>query len=129
MITGTWPATFQEATDYFSDPDRAFSEMVKLRWSDGVVRCPTCGSHDISFTRPRRLWQCKNQHPRRQFSVKVGSIMEDSAIGVDKWLLAIWVLTNAERGVSSYKLARLIGLTQKSAWFMLHRIRLAIQSN
>jgi transposase-like protein len=114
--------------DYFSDPDRAFAEMVRLRWSDGVVRCPTCGSEDVSFTRPRRLWQCRNHHPRRQFSVKVGSIMEDSAIGLDKWLLTIWLLTNAERGVSSYKLASVIGLTQKSAWFMLYRIRLAIQT-
>lgn len=128
MLPTAWPSTFQEAFEYFSNPETAFAEMVKLRWADGVVRCPTCGSTDLYFTRTRQLWQCKHEHARRQFSVKVGSIMEDSAIGVDKWLLALWLITNSEQGVSSYELGRRLGVTQKSAWFMLHRIRLAMAS-
>jgi transposase-like protein len=100
---------------------------VRFRWSDGVVKCPTCGSTDVYFTESRRIWQCKHKHPKRQFSVKVGSIMEDSPLSIDKWLVAVWLITNAKNGISSYELARAIGITQKSAWFMLHRIRLAMQ--
>lgn len=112
---------------YFADPNTAFREMVKFRWPDGIVRCPTCGSTDVYFTKSRRIWQCKTDHAKRQFSVKIGSIMEDSALGIDKWLVAVWLITSAKNGISSYELSRSIGVTQKSAWFMLHRIRLAMQ--
>jgi transposase-like protein len=127
MATAHWPKTLQAAIVYFSDPDVAFEEMVRFRWSDGVVKCPTCGSTEVYFTESRRIWQCKHKHPKRQFSVKVGSIMEDSPLSIDKWLVAVWLITNAKNGISSYELARAIGITQKSAWFMLHRIRLAMQ--
>ena len=127
MATENWPKTLQAAIVYFSDPENAFAEMVKFRWPDGVVKCPTCGSTDVYFTKSRHIWQCKNDHAKRQFSVKVGSIMEDSALGIDKWLIAVWLITNCKNGISSYELAKAIGVTQKSAWFMLHRIRLAMQ--
>jgi hypothetical protein len=82
----------------------------------------------VFFLKNRRVWECKEQHPKRQFSVKVGTLMEDSAIGLDKWLVAMWLIANAKNGISSYELARSIGVTQKTAWFMLHRIRLAMQA-
>jgi transposase-like protein len=127
MATKHWPKTLQEAIVYFSDSDIAFAEMVRFRWPDGVVKCPTCGSTAVYFTESRRIWQCREKHERRQFSVKVGSIMEDSPLGIDKWLVAAWLITNAKNGISSYELSRGIAITQKSAWFMLHRIRLAMQ--
>jgi transposase-like protein len=127
MVASAWPKTLQQAIVYFSDPDTAFAEMVKFRWPDGVVKCPTCGSTDVYFTESRRIWQCKEKHARRQFSVKIGSIMEDSPLGIDKWLIASWLISSAKNGISSYELAKAIGITQKSAWFMLHRIRLAMQ--
>src|SRR4051794_20706685 len=95
-------------------------------WKNGVV-CPTCGSKDVGFIASRRMWQCKNRHPKAQFTVKVGTIMEDSAIGLDKWLVAIWMQSNSRNGVSSWEVHRSIGITQKCAWHMLHRIRLAMQ--
>jgi transposase-like protein len=91
------------------------------------VKCPTCGSEKVSFIKSRRLWECAEKHAKRQFSVKVGTIMEDSPVGLDKWLVAMWLIANAKNGISSYELARAIGVTQKTAWFMLHRIRLAMQ--
>jgi transposase-like protein len=121
------PKTLQEAVVYFSNPETCLAEMVKFRWPDGVVKCPTCGSEKVSFIKARRVWECATKHPKRQFSVKVGTIMEDSALGIDKWLVAMWLIANAKNGISSYELARAIGVTQKSAWFMLHRIRLAMQ--
>src|ERR1700687_298201 len=126
MATSNWPTTLQEAIVYFSDSDTAFAEMVKFRWPDGVVHCPACGSTAVYFTTSRRIWQCRESHLLRQFSVKIGSIMEDSPLGIDKWLIASWLIANAKNGVSSYELGRAIGITQKSAWFMLHRIRLAM---
>jgi transposase-like protein len=128
MATSTWPKTLQQAVIYFADPDTAHREIVKFRWPDGVVKCPTCGSDRVWFTASRRIWQCREDHPRKQFSVKIGSIMEDSPLGIDKWLVAVWLITNAKNGISSYELARSIGVTQKSAWFMLHRIRLAMHA-
>lgn len=127
MASFPWPKTLQQAVVYFSDPDTAFAEMVKFRWPDGVVRCPTCGSDHVYFTASRHIWQCRENHPKRQFSVKVGSIMEDSPLGIDKWLIASWLISSAKNGISSYELARALGVTQKTAWFMLHRIRLAMQ--
>lgn len=122
-----FPKTLQEAVVYFANPENCLAEMVKFRWPDGVVKCPTCGSERVSFISKRRIWECAEKHAKRQFSVKVGTIMEDSAIGLDKWLVAMWLIPNAKNGISSYELARAIGVTQKSAWFMLHRIRLAMQ--
>jgi transposase-like protein len=102
--------------------------MVGLRWSDGKVACPACGRKDVVFLKNQRKWQCKSVHAKRQFSAKVGTIFEDSPIALDKWLTAVWMLVNCRNGVSSYEVARTIGVTQKSAWFMLHRIRLAMQN-
>jgi transposase-like protein len=124
----TKPKTLQQAVIYFANPDNCLKFMVKLRWSDGVVVCPTCEREDAVFLKNQRKWQCKSVHTKRQFSVKVGTILEDSPIGLDKWLVAIWMISNCKNGVSSYEVARALGVTQKSAWFMLHRIRLAMQS-
>jgi transposase-like protein len=120
------PKSLQEAILYFSKPDNCLNYLVARRWPKGVV-CPTCGSENVSFSASRRIWQCSSHHPKRQFSVKVGTIFEDSPIGLDKWLAATWMLTNCKNGISSYEVARALGVTQKSAWFMLHRIRLALQ--
>ncbi len=119
------PRTLLEAIRYFSDPDRCLAFMVSLRWPDGI-RCPRCDSESHTFLTTRRLWKCKGC--QKQFSVKVGTIMEDSPIGLDKWLTAIWLIANAKNGISSYEIHRSIGVTQKTAWFLLHRIRLAMQT-
>lgn len=121
------PKTLQEAILYFGNPDNCLAYLAKKRWPDGVVVCPTCGSTQVHFLATRRLWQCVNEHPRRQFSIKVGTIMEDSAIPIEKWLCATWMIVNDKNGISSYELHRALGVTQKSAWFMAHRIRLALQ--
>jgi transposase-like protein len=121
------PRTLQQAILYFANPDNCLAFMVERRWPKGVV-CPTCASKDVRFIPTRRLWECKGEHPRKQFSAKVGTIFEDSALPLDKWLIAIWMVANCKNGVSSYEVARAIGVTQKSAWFMLHRIRLAMQN-
>lgn len=120
------PKTLQEAILYFSDPDNCVNFLVSRRWPDGVV-CPTCGRTDVSYIAKRRVWQCKTRHPKCQFSVKVGTVMEDSPMGLDKWLAAMWMIANCKNGISSYEIARGLGITQKSAWFMLHRIRHAMQ--
>ncbi|MFZ0879646.1 MAG: IS1595 family transposase, partial [Candidatus Acidiferrales bacterium] len=120
------PKTLQQAIVHFSSPDNCLNWMVNLRWPNGVV-CPTCERKDANFLANQRKWQCKSVHDHRQFSVKVGTIFEDSPISLDKWLVAVWMIANCKNGVSSYEVARAIGVTQKSAWFMLHRIRLAMQ--
>jgi transposase-like protein len=119
--------TLQQAILHFSDPDNCVAYMVSQRWPDGVVVCPTCGRKDVSWLAKQRKWQCKSKHTKRQFSAKVGTIFEDSPLGLDKWILATWMITNCKNGISSYEIARNIGVTQKSAWFMLHRIRLAMR--
>lgn len=121
------PRTLKDAVVYFSDPDDCLNYLVKRRWPKGVL-CPTCGSGKVSFVAKRRVWQCKTRHPKCQFSVKVGTIFEDSALGLDKWLPTVWMITNCKNGISSWGIHRAIGVTQKTAWFMLHRIRLAMQS-
>jgi transposase-like protein len=123
MATENTPDTLLGAITYFADVDVATLFVASLRWPDGV-RCPHCESVDCSYVSSRRIWQCKNC--RKQFSVKVGSIFEDSPIPLSKWLPAMWMLVNCKNGVSSYELARDLGVTQKTAWFMLHRLRLAI---
>src|SRR5579872_2217782 len=120
------PKTLQDAILYFADADNCLNYLVARRWPNGVV-CPTCGRKDVSFIPVRRVWQCKTRHPKAQFSIKVGTIFEDSPITLDKWLLAMWMLANCKNGVSSYEISRAIGITQKSTWFMLQRLRLALQ--
>ena len=120
------PLTLQQAIVYFSDVDRAFQYAVSLRWADGKVTCPRCNSEKHSFIKTRRIWFCYGC--KKQFTVKVGTIFEDSPIGLDKWMTAVWMITVCKNGVSSYEIHRSIGVTQKSAWFMLHRIRLAMQN-
>ncbi len=119
------PRTLIEAIRYFSDQDVCVEFVARLRWPDGPV-CPRCGGTEHSYLKTRRLWKCKSC--KRQFSVKVGSIFEDSPIGLDKWLAAMWMIANSKNGVSSHEMARSLGITQKSAWFLLHRIRLAMQT-
>ncbi|HWB33084.1 MAG TPA: IS1595 family transposase [Acidobacteriaceae bacterium] len=119
--------TLQEAIVHFSNPDNCIAYMAARRWPDGVVTCPTCGRKDVSYIAKRRVWQCKSRHKKCQFSVKVGTIMEDSPIGLDKWLVAMWMLANCRNGVSSHEIKRALGVTQKSTWFMLHRIRWAMR--
>lgn len=121
------PKSLQSAIVYFSNPDNCIDYLAARRWPDGKVVCPTCGSDKVKFNAARRWWQCSSHHAKRQFSIKVGTIMEDSAIGLDKWLTAMWMITNCKNGVSSYEVARALGITQKSGWFLLHRIRLAMQ--
>src|SRR5437867_10943696 len=115
------PETLQQAIVYFSDPDRAFEYAKLLRWPDGKVSCPRCGSEKNSFIKTRRIWFCYGC--QKQFTLKVGTIFEDSALGLDKWMTATWMLVNCRNGISSYEIARALGITQKSAWFMLQRIR------
>jgi transposase-like protein len=121
------PKTLQEAVVFFADPNNALAYMTLLRWPDGIVVCPSCGRNDVVFLHNQRKWQCKSVHAKRQFSAKVGTIFEDSPIPLEKWLVVVWMISNCRNGVSSYEIARTIGVTQKSAWFMLHRIRLAMQ--
>jgi transposase-like protein len=121
------PRTLMEAVRHFADPDVTLKTVVDLRWPNGVS-CPTCHRTDVRFLATRRLWECKGKHPRKQFSAKVGTIFEDSALPLDKWFVAIWALANCKNGISSYELGRSIGVTQKSAWHMLHRIRLAMKA-
>ena len=123
-----FPQTLHDAIKYFADEDRALDFMKGIRWPDGVVKCPRCGSTDVSFLKTRRVWKCKTAHEKQQFSVKVGTVLEDSPIKLDKWLSAFWLIANCKNGISSYELARDLGVTQKTAWFMLHRIRLSMQN-
>jgi hypothetical protein len=121
------PKTLLEAIKHFADPDITHNLMVSLRWPHGV-HCPTCGRTDVRFISTRRIWECKEKHPRRQFSSKIGTIFEDSPLGLDKWFAGIWMVANCKNGISSYEMARHLGITQKSAWFMDHRIRLAMKA-
>ena len=122
-----FPQTLHEAIRYFANGDNAFDFLKSIRWPDGKVKCPYCTSEDVSFISTRKVWKCKAKHEKQQFSVKVGTVLEDSPIALDKWLCAFWLIANCKNGISSYELAKDIGITQKSAWFMLHRIRLAMQ--
>jgi transposase-like protein len=124
----TEPTTLQEAIIYYSDPDNCLRKLVSKRWPSGVVQCPRCGSERVKFNAKRRTWQCGSHHPRREFSVKVGTIFENSPLGLDKWLTALWMVVNCKNGISSWENHRALGVTQKTAWFMGHRIRLALQN-
>jgi transposase-like protein len=120
------PRTLLEAVKHFSDKDTALQFIAALKWPDGV-ECPSCGSKKVGFLSTRRLWKCRDC--AKQFSAKVGTIFEDSPIGLEKWIPAMWTIVNCNIGISSYELARALGVTQKTAWFMLKRIRAAMQSN
>ncbi len=120
------PQTLQQVILYFSDPDNALNFAVNMRWGAGPITCPRCGCERHSFIATRRVWECKGC--RKQFSVKLGTIFEDSPIGLDKWLTAMWMIANCKNGISSYEIHRDLGVTQKTAWFMLHRLRLAMSS-
>jgi transposase-like protein len=126
MAHASWPKTLQEAVIYFSDLDRCQDFLVAMRWPNGV-ECPTCGSKEHSYLSTRRLWKCKNQHEHQQFSIKKGSIFEDSPLGLDKWLVAMWLIVTCKNGISSYEVERALHVSQQSTWFMLHRLRLALQ--
>jgi transposase-like protein len=121
------PKTLQQAIIYFSNPENCLNYLAARRWPNGII-CPTCGRDDVTFLAKQQKWQCKSAHKRRQFSIKVGTIFEDSPLGLDKWLTAVWMIVNCKNGISSYEVHRAIGVTQKTAWFMVHRIRLAMQT-
>jgi transposase-like protein len=122
------PKTLIEAVLYFADLDVCHSYVASLKWPDGNVACPVCGGQDIGNIASRRMYQCRAKGCRKQFSVKVGTIFEDSPLPLNKWFVAVWSITNAKNGISSCELARALGVTQKSAWHMLHRVRFAMQS-
>ena len=122
-------ATLRDAILYFADFEHCKDFMVQLRWPDGVIKCPECGSEKVTWLAKPRVWKCYANHPKPRFSLKTGTIFEDSPIALEKWLPATWMLLNCKNGISSYELHRGLGVTQKSAWFMLQRIRLAMQDD
>ena len=117
------PKTLIDAIRFFSKPVNVREYMIARRWPDGKVTCPTCGSEHVKFSEKHNRWQCASHHPKRQFTLKTGTIFDESPVGLDKWLTAMWMLVNCKNGVSSYEIHRAIGVTQKTAWFMLHRLR------
>lgn len=121
-----FPRTLMEAIRFFSDADTCLEFVAALRWPDGEPVCPHCEEKGAYFLGTRRIWKCKAC--KKQFSIKLGTIFEDSPIDLDKWLSAIWLIANAKNGISSYELGRAVGVSQKTGWFMLHRIRLAMQA-
>src|SRR5258708_17889925 len=121
------PSNLIEAVRYFSDPDTCLQFLIPIVWPKGVT-CPHCGAKDAHFIATRRIWRCVERHPLRQFSIKVGTIFEDSPIPLDKWMAATWLIANCKNGISSCEVGRDLGITQKSAWFMMHRIRMAIHA-
>src|SRR5665213_1809763 len=121
------PKTLLEAITFFSDSENCRQFMIAIRWQDGIVRCPRCGSENVSYMPNAKQYHCKTKaHKATKFSLKVGTIFEDSPIGLEKWLPAAWLISNCKNGISSYELARALGVTQKSAWHMLHRLREAM---
>src|ERR1022692_703386 len=122
------PKTLQEAIQFFGDFENCRQFMIAVRWADGKVRCPQCDSDKVSYLAKARVYRCYGDHPKQKFSLKVGTVFEDSPISLEKWLPAVWLLVSCKNGISSYEVAEAIGVTQKSAWFMMHRIRKAMQS-
>jgi transposase-like protein len=120
------PKQFTEAVRYFRRPENCIKFLTSRRWPNGVT-CPQCSSDKVYFDSSRSGWECKTRHPNRRFTLKTGTIFEDSPLDLGKWLLTIWLVANAKNGIGSYELARTIGVTQKTAWLMLQRIRLAMQ--
>jgi transposase-like protein len=128
MATGTAPKTLRDAILFFANYENCRKAVEAIRWPDGVISCPTCGSEHAIYLETQRRYKCYGKHPKAQFSLKVGTIFEDSAVGFEKWLPALWLLTNCKNGISSYELGKALGVTQKTAWFMLSRLRLALQA-
>ncbi|HEY1984941.1 MAG TPA: IS1595 family transposase [Terracidiphilus sp.] len=126
-MENTFPQSLIQATRYFADPDVCVDFVASMRWPDGVT-CPHCDGKRVSYLSSRRIWKCMAKDCHKQFSAKTGSIFEDSPIPLDKWLIAVWLVVNCKNGISSYEIARDVQVTQKSAWFMLHRIRLALKT-
>jgi transposase-like protein len=122
------PKTLQQAIEFFSAFENCRQFMVAVRWPDGKVRCPYCDLEKVTYLEKARVYRCYGDHPKQKFSLKVGTVFEDSPIPLEKWLPATWMLVNCRNGISSYEVHRALGVTQKSAWFMLHRIRLAMQT-
>jgi transposase-like protein len=122
------PKTLLQAVRHYSNLDTCDAYMAKIKWPTGDICCPECGNTAVGRIASRRMYQCKAKECRKQFSAKVGTIFEDSPLGLDKWFVAVWSITNAKNGISSCELARALGVTQKTAWFMLHRIRLAMKT-
>jgi transposase-like protein len=122
-INESLPTSLMEAVKYFSDPIVCLETIAAVKWPHGPV-CPKCNSKRLSFLKTRLMWKCLDC--KKQFSVKIGTIFEDSPIGLDKWIMAMWMLANCKNGISSYEVARHLKVTQKTAWFMLHRIREAM---
>src|SRR5579863_5585829 len=120
--------TLQQAILYFSDKENCRKFVVFLRWPDGTPKCPYCGATKLTWMEKAYQYRCYGDHKPQKFTLKTGTVMEDSPIGLDKWLPAFWLLSNCKNGISSYELHRAIGVTQKSAWFMLHRIRVAMEA-
>ena len=120
------PKSLQGAIKYFDDFDRCLAFLVDLRWPDGTVRCPQCNSDHVVYLEKARVWKCYGKHKKAKFSLKTGTIFEDSALGLDKWLVALWLIVNCKNGISSAEIARHLDITQKSAWFMAHRLRFAL---
>jgi len=128
MKTEQFPETLHEAIKYFAKDDRAFEYMKQVRWPDGKVTCPRCGCADVSFISTRKLWTCSECKTKKQFTIRVGTVLEDSAIPFEKWICAFWLISNAKNGISSYEIGRSLGVTQRTGWFMLQRIRLAMHN-
>ena len=128
MNTNDTPKTLLEAVQFFAECQNCHNFMVRIRWSDGIVKCPTCGSDKVTFLANARVWKCYEKHARPKFSLKVGTIFEDSPLPLSKWLPVVWMIANDKNGISSYEIARALGVTQKSAWFMLHRVRKAMHT-
>ncbi|MFN0016666.1 MAG: IS1595 family transposase [Pirellulaceae bacterium] len=122
------PKTLLEAVRYFSSLKVCFEAMLAVKWPEGNPACPKCGECNVGVITSRSMLQCKAKACRKQFSVKVGTIFEDSPLGLDKWFVAVWCIANMKNGISSHELARALGVTQKTAWFMLHRVRLAMKT-
>jgi transposase-like protein len=122
------PKTLLEAVRYYTDLDVCHAYMVAVKWPDGKIACPKCGGNAVGEIKSRRMFQCRNKDCKKQFSAKIGTIFEDSPLGLDKWFVAVWCIANAKNGISSWELHRALGVTQKTAWFMLHRVRLAMQT-
>ena len=120
-------SSLQQAIIFFSDYENCKRFLMELRWTDGVVKCPTCGSARVTYLANAKVFKCYEKHDRPKFSLKTGTIFEDSPLGLDKWLAALWLIVNCKNGISSYEIHRDLNLTQKTGWFMAHRIRRALQ--
>ena len=126
MKNKAFPKSLQQAIQYFDDIDVCVDFVASMRWPNGAI-CPHCAGTKVSYLSTRRIWKCMNRDCHKQFSVKTGSVFEDSPLPLDKWLTAVWLVVNCKNGISSYEIMRDLNITQKSAWFMLHRIRLALR--